>query len=186
MTVALVRRWLKVMDPTALTARETLQRALAYGRAIQDVQRSELFSFTWENERDARKILMGLANSTNLLQNPNKHFFEIAWGAEVIRPRGNIWVLVFTPGQGKGLTETLVRHGLVTKPAPEVRRGVLWELTLEVEGRAAMAGEIAVATHHKSGLLANPHVEDVVLFDRPPTAEAVTDALQLKGQKVGK
>ena len=186
MTVAMVRRWLKVMDATALTARETLQRALAYGRAVQDIQRSEIFSFTWEDDRDGREILQRLASSTNLLQNPNKHFLEITCGTEVTRPRGNMWVLVFTQGQGEGLTETLIRHGLVSEPAPEVRRGVLWELTLEGENREAMTREIAVATHHKSGLLANPHIEDVVLFDRPPTAEMISDALQLKAQKAGK
>ena len=44
MTSAVIRLWLKVMDPTALTARETLQRALGYGRRVRDVARSEVLA----------------------------------------------------------------------------------------------------------------------------------------------
>ena len=38
MTEAVVRLWLKVNDPTALTAHETLQRALGYGRTVAGVE----------------------------------------------------------------------------------------------------------------------------------------------------
>jgi phosphoribosylformylglycinamidine (FGAM) synthase PurS component len=179
---AVVRRWLKVADPTALTARETLQRPLAYGRGVEDVARSELWVFVWEQEPAPREVLDRLAGETNLLQNPNKHRIEIAVGEERVRPRGNTWVLVSSPGAGKDLADTLTRHRLVKGEVPRTGRGQLWELTLggEEGERRRLAEEIAVVQGRKQGLLANPHVEDARVFESPPTASDMADALFLE------
>lgn len=185
MTRAAIRLWLKVADPTALTAQETLQRALGYGRVIQSVDRSVLWGFRWGQPAEPRAILERLAEATNLLQNPNKHRYEIAAGHEAIDPRGNIWVLVSTPGAGSGMEATLRRHHLVGEETPQVRRGQLWELDLDGQGAdlVTLAEEIAITRERKKGLLANPHVEDVTVFRSPPTALDVVGALAFEGHE---
>ncbi len=179
MTDAVVRLWLKVGDPTALTARETLQRALAYGRKVEEVARSEVWCFRWDAESDARGVLARLARETNLILNPNKHRLEIAVGDEALEPRGNVWVMVAVPGEGEDLETTLARHRLVEGAPPATRRAVLWELSLGVEGEEAadLAAEIAVTRERKQGLLANPHLEDATVFRAPPTAAEIARAL---------
>ncbi len=179
MTEAVVRLWLKVNDPTALTTHETLQRALGYGRTVAGVGRSEVWGFRWGESVEAAPILERLARETNLLLNPNKHRMEIAVGTGVLSPRGNVWVLVWTAGEGRDLEETLRRHGLVSGSMPAVRKGTLWELDLAGVGaeRARLAEEIAVARERGRGLLANPHVADVRIFGDPPDAAAVVRAL---------
>jgi phosphoribosylformylglycinamidine (FGAM) synthase PurS component len=188
MTDAVVRLWLKVIDPTALTARETLQRALAYGRKVRSVARSEVWVFRWEDEPDGASILSRLAQESNLLQNPNKHHYEIAVREETISPRGNIWVMVSTPGVGSGMESTLSRHHLVSGDIPQVRRAELWELDLDAEGKelVQLAEEIAITREHKRGLLANPEVEDVAVFPNPPTAAEVARELSFEEQKAAK
>jgi len=180
---AAVRRWLKVGDPTALTARETLQRALAYGRTVEEVSRSELWCFRWDDEPAPRDVLERLARDTNLILNPNKHRMEIAVEEEALHPRGNAWVMVSVPGAGAELGGTLGRHRLVEGAPPATRRAVLWELTLGAAGdeAAALAAEIATARERKRGLLANPHVEDAVVFRAPPTARELARTLQAAG-----
>jgi len=188
MTSAVVRLWLKVMDPTALTARETLQRALGYGRRVRNVARSEVLAFQWNENADAPGLLGKLAESTNLLQNPNKHRYEIVTGDEPVSPRGNVWVLVSTPGAGSGMEATLSRHHLVGGETPRVRRSQLWELDLDAgNGELVnLAEEIAITRERKKGLLANPHVEDVTVFSSPPTAQDLVRALAFEGHETVK
>lgn len=179
MTDAVVRLWLKVNDPTALTAHETLQRALGYGRTVAGVSRSEVWGFRWPETIDAAPVLERLARETNLLLNPNKHRMEIAVGASALSPRGNVWVLVWTVGEGRDLEETLRRHRLLTGSVPAVRKGTLWELDLAgaPAERARLAEEIAIARERGRGLLANPHVSDVRIFGEPPNAASVVHSL---------
>lgn len=179
MTDAVVRLWLKVNDPTALTALETLQRALGYGRGVAGVSRSEVWGFRWLETIDPAPVLERLARETNLLQNPNKHRMEIAVGPGALAPRGNVWVLVWTAGEGSDLEETLRRHRLLSGSVPAVRRGTLWELDLAggPAERARLAEEIAVTRERGRGLLANPHVADLRIFGAPPDAASVVRAL---------
>jgi hypothetical protein len=172
MTAATVRLWLKVMDATALTARETLQRFLGYDGRVADVARSEVWGFVWEGGGDPRGTLERLVRETNLIQNPNKHRTEIAVGEEPLHPRGNVWVLVAVPGAGEDLADTLARHRLVGGEIPRTARGILWELQLEAPegGLGPLAEEIAVVRSHARGLLANPQVEDAAVFTEPPSA----------------
>ncbi len=188
MTDAVVRLWLKVADATALTARETLQRALGYGRTVRGVSRSELWAFRWETPTEAETVLTRLARDTNLLLNPNKHHMEIAVGPARLAPRGNAWALVFTRGDGEEMEETLVRHRLVGGVAPRVRRGTLWELDLDAEDaeRTRLAGEIAVTRNRTSGLLSNPHVEDAVVLAEPPAAAEVASILAGNADKAAR
>ena len=178
MTTAALRLWLKVADPTALTARETLQRALGYGRLLRNVGRSEIWAFRWEEAVEARTILSRLARETNLFANPNKHHLEIAEGREALSPPGNAWVLTWREGEGRRREETLRRHRLLGS-APEIRRGVLWELDVDLPEpeRLATVEEIAVTRERKRGLLANPHMERAVVLAAPPEAEAVAAML---------
>jgi phosphoribosylformylglycinamidine (FGAM) synthase PurS component len=178
MTVAVLRRWLKVPDPTALTARDTLQRLLGFEDVLRDLERSEVFAFRWEDAVPARAVLERLARQTNLLQNPNKHFFEIAVGAETLHPRGNVWVLTHEAGNGAEIGSVLARRRLVDGEPPQVARGVLWELTGPDDRarRSRMAAEIAETRARRAGLLANPHLEDITLFDEAPAAMVMAEA----------
>ena len=178
MTVAVLRRWLKVPDPTALTARDTLQRLLGFADVLRDIERSEVFAFRWDGAVDARAILERLARDTNLLQNPNKHFFEIAVGSETLHPRGNVWVLTHEAGNGADMGSVLARRRLVEGDVPQVARGVLWELTgPEDRGRRSrMAASIAETRERRAGLLANPHLENLTIFDEAPPATEMADA----------
>jgi hypothetical protein len=175
---AVMRVWLKVADPTALTARETLQRALGFGRVVADVARSEILAFHWPGG-DPRATLDRLAVETNLLVNPNKHRWEIALGDDALRPRGNAWVLVYQPGEGGALGRVLADRRLVHGAAPTTRRGVLWELTL-AEGTGQpeeVLRDLAVARARKQGLLANPEVENAAVFLEAPSGTRVADIL---------
>src|SRR5262245_37632149 len=178
MTVAVLRRWLKVPDPTALTAKDTLRRWLGFADVLKDIERSDVFVFLWEDTAAARTILERLARDTNLLQNPNKHFFEIAVGSETLHPRGNVWVLTHEAGVGAEIGSVLTRRRLVEGDAPQVARGVLWELTgPEDRGRLSrMAAEIAETRERRAGLLANPHLENVTIFDAAPAAVEMAEA----------
>jgi hypothetical protein len=175
---AVMRIWLKVADPTALTARETLQRALGFGRVVEEVARSEILAFHWPNG-DPRTALDRLAVETNLLVNPNKHRWEIALEGDPLRPRGNAWVLVHQPGEGSALGRVLAERRLVSGAAPGTRRGVLWELTLAegTEDPRRVLDSLAVARARKEGLLANPEVESASLFLDPPTGRDVAGIL---------
>lgn len=179
MTATAARVWLKVADATALTAKETLQRALGYGRRLQEVHRSELWTFRWEAVDDPLAPVERLVRETNLLLNPNKHHFELATGQTGLRPRGNAWVLVFTPGEGRSLETVLGRHRLVTGRMPEIRRARLWELEFAADPAelATLAGEVGVARSRTRGLLSNPHVEDAVVWTTAPTADEVAARL---------
>lgn len=182
-----LRRWLKVADPTALTARETLQRGLAYGRRIADIRRSDLLAFDWRAEGGAaRRALEELARGTNLLLNPNKHHFEIALDEEPIRPRGNAWILVHEPGEGGALGESIRRRGLLPFPLQGTRRGVLWELDIEGEPEEIrrLAAEIAVARERRVGLLANPEYQAAEVLETPPQARRVLELLAAMGAPV--
>ncbi len=179
MTDAVVRLWLKVADAAALTAREALQRALGYGRTVRAVSRSELWAFRWDTPVDAEPLLSRLGRDTNLLLNPNKHHMEIAIGENRLSPRGNIWILVSTAGDGADMEETLVRRRLVEGAPPRVRRAVLWELDLDAaEGeRVRLGEEIAITRSRRKGLLANPHVQDAEVFAEAPTAARIGERL---------
>lgn len=188
MTRAVVRTWLKVNDPTALTATTTLQRALAYGRVVRSAARSRIWSFSWEGTVDARSALKRLVEETNLIRNPNKHFLEVRVGDEALTPRGNAWVLVYTEGEGADLEDTLRRHRLMEGEVPSVGSATLWELDLEADPaeRNRIAEEIAVVRSRKAGLLANPHTENVVLFEAPPMAGELAEILRGTRQEAGK
>ena len=184
MNGAVVRRWLKVADPTAVTARETLQRALGRGREVEDVHRSELVALGWAGSpTGAREAVAALAASTNLLQNPNKHFHEIAAGEEALRLRGNAWVLVAEPEEGQSLGATIARRRLLPFPLERVHTATLWELTLEGDEatREARARELAVSRSRTAGLLGNPHYQDITVFGSAPTAAVLLEHLLNQG-----
>jgi len=173
---AVIRRWLKVADPTAITARETLQRALQFGRRVEDVERSELFCVVWDTpQQGAEAMLEGLAVETTLISNPNKHRVEVAVGGDAVHPRGNVWVLVWEPGDGAGLEAAVRRLGLLAEPPARIRQAVLWELALDGSPAevADRAREIAVARSRTSGLLANLQYQRAEVFTRPPTASQI-------------
>jgi len=179
MTGAVLRRWLKVADPTALTARETLQRALGMGRAVEAVDRSELFALRWPGPVEAVAHVSRLAAKTNLLVNPNKHFLEVRSGEERITPRGNLWVMVWRRGEGSGIEETLRRRHLLDGEAPAVRRALLWELHLagDAAERKSRAETITWLRSREEGLLANPELQEAHVFAAGPSAEEIAGFL---------
>jgi hypothetical protein len=180
MNGVVVRRWLKVADPTAVTARETLQRALGRGREVTEVHRSEVTALTWGgNPPGAFGEVETLTGSTNLLLNPNKHFHEIVEGKGGFHLRGNAWVMVSDPDQGSALGSTLARRRLLPFSLERVRSATLWELTLEGDEatRPAKVREIAVSRRRDTGLLGNPHSEDIVVFDTAPDAARLIRSL---------
>ena len=179
MTVVTLRAWLKVADPTALTTRETLQRGLGLGRAVEEVHRSELFALRWAARVEAVSQVMRLAAETNLLVNPNKHFLEVRTGGEPLVPRGNLWVMVWTQGEGERLGETIRRRRLLGGNSPAVRRALLWELDLTGEPgeRRRRADSITWLRSREEGLLANPELQEAHIFETPPVAEEIGDRL---------
>jgi len=179
MTEAVLRRWLKVADPTALTTRETLQRGLGLGRAVEEVHRSELFALRWAGSVDAAPLVRQLAANTNLLVNPNKHFLEVRTGEGRLEPRGNLWVMVWTEGDGKALADTLERRRLLDGDSPRVRRALLWELALagDPAERRRQAELITWLRSREEGLLANPELQAAHVFEAPPTAADIGSRL---------
>ena len=175
----MVRRWLKVVDPTAITARETLQRALAYGRAMEAVHRSEVLLLQWGG-KGSRGPVEALANKTNLFYNPNKHFVEFAQGSEQLSPPGNVWVLVATPGDGASLAATVKRRSLLQFPIDLACRGTLWALTIDADesARRKMAEEIATTEARHRGLLGNPHFQFTKVFMEKPKAAQLAEAME--------
>ena len=75
--------------------------------------------------------------------------------------------------------EVLERRRLLAGGVPEVRRGQLWELTLEggTQERETRLAEMALLESRARGLLANPEVEEARLWVEPPPASAVVEAL---------
>jgi len=179
MTGAVLRRWLKVADPTALTAREALQRGLGLGRAVEEVHRSELFALRWAGAVDAVPMVRQLAANTNLLVNPNKHFLEVRTGEERLEPRGNLWVMIWTEGEGEVLADTLERRNLLEGDSPRLRRALLWELQLSGEPteRRERAESITWLRSREQGLLANPELQEAHIFEGAPGAAEIGDRL---------
>lgn len=179
MTAAVVRTWLRVADPTALTAREALRAMRVPGGRIEDVARSWIWTFAWSEPAEARPLLERLARETNLLVNPNKHAWTIATGEASLPPRGDAWVLVHQDGEGEELGETLKRRRVPGFPPAATRRGTLWELRIagsEAERREALES-VAVARSREAGLFANPEIDAAHLFLSPPGAQELIGAL---------
>ena len=171
---ALVRRWLKTADATAITAHRALQRDLGYGKKVARVYRSEVFSLEWEDDQPAaQERVRALVLDTNLMLNPNKHFMELVFGAEPLTPRGNAWVLVAEPDAGGRLLHTINKRHLLPFRLAQVHRGTLWELDLAGDDPQALAGDMAVTRSRKQGLLGNPHIEGIHVLSSPPTATAL-------------
>ena len=171
---ALLRRWLKVADATAITAQRALQRDLAYSKKVSAVYRSEVLSLEWEADApEAEERVRSLAEETNLMLNPNKHFMELAFGPESLQPRGNVWVLVAEPGAGRHLLNTINKRHLLPFTLSQAHWGTLWELDLAEEPRVELAREMAVTESRRRGLLGNPHIEQIHVLDTPPQASAV-------------
>jgi hypothetical protein len=179
MTSVVLRRWLKVADPTALTAREALQRGLGLGRAVEEVHRSELFALRWAGSVDGVPLVRQLAAKTNLLVNPNKHFLEVRAGEERLEPRGNLWVMIWTVGDGEALAETLERRNLLHGDTPRLRRALLWELQFSGEAgeRRRRAESITWLRSREEGLLANPELQEAHIFEAAPGVLEIGDRL---------
>lgn len=168
---ALLRRWLKVADATAITAQKALQRDLAYAKRITQVWRSEVLSLEWEEAKpQAPEAVRDLVLNTNLILNPNKHFQELVFGAEVLKPRGNVWVLVAEAEAGEDLLGTINRRGLLPFSLNQAHWGTLWELDLNDSDPVSLAKEIATTESRHQGLLGNPHIQHIHVLEEPPRA----------------
>jgi len=179
MSEAVVRRWLKVADATAMTTRETLQRALSYGRTVRDLTRSEIVAFQSPASQESLEDgLAVLSRETNMILNPNKHFMQIAAGEDILSARGNVCVLVTEAGRGGSLAEVITRRRLPGHPVSATWMGTLWELDLDTGDPYALALEMALGRERKKGLLANPHVHTVCVLGGTPTAAQTANALR--------
>jgi hypothetical protein len=87
--------------------------------------------------------------------------------------------MIWRPGEGAGLEETLRRRRLAEGEAPAVRSALLWELALAGDAgeRRERAESITQLRSRQEGLLANPELQDSRIFDAPPTAAGIAAAL---------
>lgn len=175
----IIRRWLKVTDPTALTATEALRRALSYGRDVQGLYRSELFVLELPEDvsaNQAREAIEHFAEGSNLLYNPNKHAKEVVFGSEIFHPRGNAWILAWEDRDESSLLQAINRGSLPFQVLG-VRTAMLWELDWSGENPRSVAEDLAVSRERKKGLLVNPHFQQAAVLAEKPHADTLAGLL---------
>lgn len=188
MTSILLTTRLKVADPTARTALATLRDRLGLGDRLARLSREEVFLFAIDAPAAAaRELVDGLARQTNLFLNPNKHTFRLSAAGE---PPGaaeagaasnpEAWLLVWTPGEGDGLVESLERH-TGAHDVRAIRRGWLWRLTAGPGISGAAFGDAvrqagSVESRHR-GFLAHPAFQECRLYGSRPTVYDIASAL---------
>lgn len=189
MTSVLLTTRLKVADPTALTALATLRDRLGLAGQLARLSREELFLFEISDRpAGARRLVEELARQTNLFLNPNKHTFRLAASDEPAGPAAEspagappeAWLLVWTPGDGDGLGDSLERH-TGARAVRRIRRAWLWRLTAETGVSPAAFSDVVaragvVESRHR-GFLAHPAFEECRLYGSRPTVYDIDSAL---------
>lgn len=179
---ALLRRWLKVADATAITTQKSLQRDLSYSKQISAVHRSEVLSLEWEaSALNAPQAIQDLAMHTNLMLNPNKHHQELVFGNQPLKVRGNVWVLVSEPEDGHDLLETVNSRNLLPFSLTQAHWGTLWEIEITGPNPGSLVQEMAVAESRHQGLLGNPHFQSIHVLEDIPQGRHLVQLMHQQG-----
>ncbi len=167
---------LKTVDTIALTAKNTLQKDMGYGRTLLDARREEywLIEVEVENAEEAQKLGVEFVTVTKTIVNPNKHTYTLrVVGEEADVPEKKvpyvIRVLVgYREDEKARVTLDTLRNTLgYGDKVKGVKRGLLWKLIISAEDRISakkIAEEITVAKSMGKGLLANPHSQTYVVL----------------------
>lgn len=196
MSRALFTTRLKVSDPTAMTALATLRQRFGFGARLAALSREELFFVeTTLDPVATREVLEDLIRRTNLFMNPNKHVGRLliedeaapavaaAWGSAAApaaatpgSPPGGAaatgFLLVWTPGEGSDLLESVEHHAGVGGFTSLVR-GWLWCFTggpeVDAAGLLAMARQSGELRSRGQGFLVHPAYQEHRLYANRPS-----------------
>lgn len=169
---------LRNADPTALTARECLQRSLGYGARLAGLGRSVLWELTGPSGSEAAALIDRLRRSGEIW-NPNKETGLVRLPGE---SAGNLGQL-FRQGEGRELFLAWDPERDIARQAGtllgskgkgwRLARGVLWILEWREEDpeiRSRLSEEAVLCRGARSGLLVHPHLQDYrrITGDDPP------------------
>lgn len=155
---------LKAPDPAAVTALVTLRR-IAGDICPEKLNRYELWEFHGTGETD--DIAVSIVEEYEDIVNPNKETYIILQDYPLPGEDSNLaWVSVFISdridGAGESWLDILSRSGY---EIGKVSCGVLWRLGypdwIPIETVLMNAGEIAITTDRKHGLLGNPISQNI-------------------------
>lgn len=189
MSRALLTTRLKVVDPAAVTALETLRHRFGFEDRLAALSREELFLFDVDAPvANSRQQIEGLVRGTNLLMNPNKHVWRLAVESDESLPPPadapvDAYLLVWTPGEGADLQNAIQRHAL----APDVvglARGWLWRFAagagVDREGLLAMVDQAGELRSRGRGFLVHPAYQEHRVYVRRPTLYDVGDVMSFE------
>lgn len=192
MSRALFTTRLKVSDPTAMTALATLRHRFGFGARLAALSREELFLVeTTLDPVATREVLEDLVRRTNLFMNPNKHVGRLviedeaapggapppaASAAGAAPPAAGApatgFLLVWTPGEGSDLLESVEHHAGVGGFTGLVH-GWLWHFTggpgVDGAGLLAMARQSGELRSRGQGFLVHPAYQEHRLYATRPS-----------------
>lgn len=196
MSRALLWTRLKVVDPTAVTAFETLRSRFGFADRLGALAREEFFLFDIEAPAPAtRTRIERLVRGTNLLLNPNKHTWRLVVESDepVPAPAGapvEAFLLVWTPGDGAGILNSIERHGLV-EDLLGLARGWLWRFTagpgVDADALRALVEQAGPLRARGQGFLVHPAYQEHRVYGRRPTlydiGEVVSNGMALRAEE---
>jgi len=185
MSRALFTTRLKVSDPTAMTALATLRQRFGFGTRLAALSREELFCVeTTLDPAATRELLEDLVRRTNLFMNPNKHVGRLLIEDEAAPAGASVpatsmagapatgFLLVWTPGEGSDLLESVEHHAGVGGFTGLVH-GWLWCFTggpgVDAAGLLAMARQSGELRSRGQGFLVHPAYQEHRLYATRPS-----------------
>jgi hypothetical protein len=173
---------LKVADPTAVTALSTLRGRLGLAEDIAGLSREEIFVMDVDAPPQiALGLVEDLVRSTNLFLNPNKHHYRLTLeGFPDSEADRAAYLLVWTPGEGEDLRDSLWRHARAVQVLA-VFRAWLWRFTGGARTGAdrlmKAVAQSAVQKSRRQGLLVHPAYQECRLYERSPSVYDTRQAL---------
>lgn len=178
MSRALLFTRLKVVDPAAVTALETLRHRFDQVDQLAGLAREEFFLFDVEAPAPTtRDRIERLVRGTNLLLNPNKHVWRLVVEHDDSAPvapgaPAEAYLLVWTPGDGADLLTSIQRHGLADDMVG-LARGWLWRFTaapgVDAPTLRAMVQQAGPLRSRERGFLVHPAYQEHRVYARRPT-----------------
>lgn len=169
---------LKIPDTTSLTARTTLWDELGFGEILEDIFKEHCWIFHTSIGRkdDAVKFVDELARKTKFLVNPNKEIYTVQC-LETFTPgimmidntTFKVKAFVFYREDNAGALK-LSQFCRMTKYGVSlinISYGVMWTMILKAKDAnqaLAFAREMAITRNVSSGLLCNPHSQDIIFM----------------------
>lgn len=169
---------LKIPDTISLTARTTLWDELGFGEILDDISREDcwIFHTSLGRREDALKFVEEVAKKTKLLVNPNKETFTveplegfspgiIMIDKDIFKVKAFIYYREDNIGALKlDLISRLTKYGNYIQ---NLSYGVMWTLIIrakDINQALAYAKEMCITRNISSGLLCNPHSQDIIFM----------------------